>query len=139
METSDVRRRVYETIERAKRGAAERRTRNDEATREFDGFLERIAVPLFRQVANVLRTENYAFTVFTPSGSVRLSSDRRAEDFIEISLDIGGGTPQVIGHASHMRGRRVVESEQPLGSPAVVTEEELLAFVAKELEPFVER
>lgn len=139
METSDVRRRVHETIERAKRGAADRRVRNDDATTGFEEFLERTAVPLFRQVANVLRIENFAFTVFTPSGSVRLMSDRRAEDFIEVSLDTSGDSPQVMGHSSHSRGRRVVESEEALGNPASVTEDQLLAFVIKGLEPFVER
>ena len=45
MEISDVRKRVLETIDRAKRTAAERRTRTDEAAREYDVFLERLAVP----------------------------------------------------------------------------------------------
>ena len=53
MEISDVKKRVFETIERAKRTAAERRTRADEAAREFDAFLNQIAVPLFRQIASV--------------------------------------------------------------------------------------
>ena len=46
-----------------------------------------IAVPLFRQVANALKADGYAFTVFTPSGSVRLMSDRVADDYIELTLD----------------------------------------------------
>ena len=79
MEISDVRKRVNETIEHAKRAAAERRTRVDEATREFEVFLDRIAMPLFRQIANVLRAEGYPFTVSRRGGSVRLVSDRSAE------------------------------------------------------------
>ena len=70
MEISEVRQRVLATIDRAKRGAAERRTRADEASGEFDLLLDRIAVPLFRQVANALKAEGYSFTVFTPGGSV---------------------------------------------------------------------
>ena len=73
MEVSDVRRRVTETIDRAKRAAAERRARTDEATREYAAFLETIAVPLVRQVANALKVQGFAFGVFTPSGSVRLA------------------------------------------------------------------
>ena len=43
MEISDVRRRVHETIERARRQAAERRTRSDEASREFEAFQEMLS------------------------------------------------------------------------------------------------
>ena len=61
MEISEVRRRVRETIDRAKRQAAERRARVDEAAREYAVFLEQIAVPLFRQVANALKAHGYSF------------------------------------------------------------------------------
>src|SRR5687768_15676999 len=84
MEISDIKRRVVETIERARRRAGERRVRTDDATREYEAFLDRIAVPVFKQVANVLRVEGYMFTVFTPGGSVRLMSDRSAEDYVEL-------------------------------------------------------
>jgi hypothetical protein len=139
MEISAVRQRVNETIDRAKRRAAERRTRADEAARAYDQFLENTAVPLFRQLANVLRADSYLFNVFTPTGSVRLMSDRHAEDFIEIQLDTSGDRPVVAGHVSRSRGRRVDESERELGDPATLGEDELLAFLLKELEPFVER
>ena len=139
MEISDIKRRVVETIERARRRAAERRTRNDEAAREYEAFLDRIAIPVFKQVANVLRAEGFAFTVFTPGGSVRLMSDRAAEDYVELALDTSGDEPLVTGHASRSRGRRVIESEQPIGPPAALTEEDVLSFVLKALEPLVER
>ena len=139
METSDVRKRLHQTIERAKRQAAERRARGDEAARAFETFLSSIAVPLFRQVANILRSDGYLFNVFTPSGSVRLMSDRHAEDFIEILLDSSGDRPFVVGHTSRSRGRRVDESERELGDPATLSEDDVLAFLLKELEPFVER
>ena len=71
MEVSDVRKQVLATIERAKRLEAERRARSDEAARAYPVFLERIAVPLFRQVANILKAERYAFSVFTPTDGVR--------------------------------------------------------------------
>jgi hypothetical protein len=141
MEISDIRRRVNETIDRAKRTAAERRARADEASREYEVFLEQMAVPIFRQVANVLKVLSYAFTVFTPGGSVRLMSDKNAQDFVEISLDSSGDQPVVLGHACRTRGRRVLEVERPIGTGRVqeLTEEDVLAFVLKELEPLVER
>ena len=98
-------------------------------------------MPLVRQIANVLKADGYHFTVFTPSGSVRLMSDRRAEDYIELTFDASGDTGRVVGRSSHLRGKNVIESEQPVGSgkPASITEEELLDFLMKELEPLVER
>ena len=142
MEISEVRRRVRETMERAKRMAAERRTRAEEATKEYDAFLNEVATPLLRQIAAVLRPESYMFTVFTPAGSVRLMSDRSSSDYIELLLDTNGPHPQVVGHSSRSRGRHVLEREQPIGKGGPIrelTEEDVLDFVLKELEPLVER
>ena len=126
---------------RARQRAAERRAQADAASRAFESFLSRTAVPLFRQVANALRAEHYNFTVSTPSGSVRLMSDTSAEDFIELSLDTTTDSPRVVGRTSRARGRRVVDSEQVVasGDPGSLTDAELFAFLMRELEPFVER
>jgi hypothetical protein len=141
MEISDVRRRVTETVDRAKRSAAERRTRSDEAARDYAAFLETVAVPLVRQVANVLKVQGFPFGVFTPSGSVRLASERSADDYIEVSLDSSGDQPVIVGHSRRARGRRVIENERPIGGPDIreVTEDQLLAFILEELEPLVEK
>ncbi|MDR1988807.1 MAG: hypothetical protein LBQ09_01095 [Acidobacteriaceae bacterium] len=141
MEISQVRQRLNDTIERARRAAADRRARNDSAARAYDVFLTDRAVPLFRQVANALKAAGYQFTVFTPSGNVRLASDRNADDFIEIGLDTSGDEPAIVGHVSRARGRRVQESERAIGARLVedTTEEQLLEFLMRELTPFVER
>jgi hypothetical protein len=141
MEVSEVRQRVLAAIDHAKRKASEKRARNDDASREYDALLEQIAVPLFRQIANVLKAEGYGFTVFTPGGSVRLMSDKSAEDYIELVLDTSGERPLVVCHSSRARGRRVVESERAVTNGPVreMTEEQLLRFLVEELEPFVER
>jgi hypothetical protein len=139
MEISLVRKRLTETIERAKKQAAERRERGDRASRDFEVFLQKVAVPLFRQVANALKADGYAFTVFTPSGSVRLMSDRSSADYVELTLDTAGDPPSVLGRTSRTRGSRVLDAERPIGSPDALTEEQLLEFLLKELEAFVER
>lgn len=141
METSAVRRQVRAAIDRAKSQAAERRERTDRAEREYPAFLATIVVPLFRQVAGSLKAEGYPFSVFTPSGSVRLMSDRSADDFIEVSLDTSGDEPAVVGHVKRGRGRRVIESEHRIGSGPIagLTEEQVLDFLTNELAPFVER
>jgi hypothetical protein len=141
METSDVRRRVTATIERARQSAAERRARNDEAAREYGQFLDRTAIPLFRQVADCLKP-GYAFHVFTPSGSVRLMSDARAEDDLALTLDTTGAHPLVMGEVSVARGRRVAASERPIGPADPVpirelTESDVLDFLLGGLEQFV--
>jgi hypothetical protein len=142
METADVRRRVNGAIEQARRKAAERRIRADEAAREFDVFLERVAVPLFRTAAQALRAAGYPFNVFTPAGGVRLMSERSAHDYIELRLDATEDPPRVVGRTTFERGHRVVDTERPLHGTSPVRDlddEAVLAFLLKELEPLVER
>jgi len=139
MEISVVRKRLTEMIERAKKQAAERRGRGDQASRDFELFLQKIAVPLFRQVANALKADGYAFTVFTPSGSVRLMSDRSASDYIELTLDTSDNPPRVMGQISRARGSRVLDAQRAIGAADTLTEEQVLEFLLKELEAFVER
>jgi hypothetical protein len=141
MEISRVRQGLNDTMARARRESADRRARADAAARGFDSFLTRVAVPLVRQVVNVLRSESHGFSMFTPPASVRLQSDKSAEDFIEISLDTSGDAPRVVGRVSWSRGRRGVDVERVLasGDPDAITEEELFEFLLKELAPLVER
>ena len=139
MEISVVRQRLLETMDRAKRRAAERRTRTDAAGQAFGALLDRTAIPLFKQVANALRAEGHLFGVTTPSGSVRLASDRRAEDFIELTLDSSGDAPVVILHTSRSWGGGVIESEKALKDPESLTEDDLLTAVLQDLERFVEK
>src|SRR6476661_4116990 len=103
METSVLRKRVQETIDMARTSAAGRRARAEEASRAYSQFLDTVAVPLFRQVANVLKASGYFFSVFTPSGAVRLMSDKSAEDYIELSLDTSGDEPMVLGRSVRAR------------------------------------
>ena len=140
METSTVRNRLNLVIDAAKRSAAARRARNDEAARSYERVLE-FAIPLFKQIAQALKVSGYLFSVFTPGGSVKLMSDKSPEDYIELSLDTTGEHPTVMGHVSRTRGRRVIESEHPIANQAVgeLTEEDVFEFLLKEIEPFVER
>jgi hypothetical protein len=141
MEISDVRRRVTETVDRARRAAAARRTRSDQAARDYSAFLETLAVPLFRQVANALKAQGFPFVVFTPSGSVRLASEKAGEDYIELYLDTSGDEPAVVGHSRRARGRRIIESEGAIGAGPIdqLTETQVLDYVLRELEPLVEK
>jgi hypothetical protein len=136
MEIADVRRRLRDTIERARTKSTERRERTDAASRSFDRFLDFVAVPLVRQIVNVLRAEKYAFNMFTPAGSVRLMSEKNADDYIEIWLDTSGNTPRVVAHVSRSRGHRGFDAHRVIesGDPDSITDEQLLNFLLSELE-----
>ena len=141
MEVSDVRRRLRGAIENARRRGQERRARSEAAAREFETFLPQVAVPVFHTAASALAAEGYRFTVATPAESVRLASETRPEDYLELVLD-PGDPPQVLGRVSRGRGRRHVSSERPLDpakTPGELTEDDVLAFLVAEIEPFVER
>jgi hypothetical protein len=142
METSDVRRRIRAAIEAARVRAAERRTRTDEATRAYDQFLAAIAVPAFHTVANALVGEGHRFKVSTPGRAARLSPERAAEDFIELSLDTERDVPAVVILTSRGRGRRMLSTERILREDpgiAGLTEEDVVATLLEELLPFIER
>jgi len=119
---------------------ANRRAQMDAATREYEAFLERTAVPLFKQVANVLRVEGYSFDVFTPGGSVRLIAARGNDDYIEVLLDTNGTAPKLVGRSSRTKGGNVTQTELVLNATTDIsslTDEDVLAFVLSELEGLV--
>jgi hypothetical protein len=140
MEVAEVRRRVRAAIESARRAAQERRTRSDQASREYETFLRDIAVPVFHVFASALVAEGHRFKVFTPAESVRLASESSPEDYIEVALDAAAEPPAVMGRINRGRGRRGVASERPIKnveSIAQLTDEDVLVFLASEIEPFV--
>jgi len=142
MEVSDVRRRIRAAIEAARLRAAERRMRTDEATRAYDAFLETVAVPACHTVVNALTGEGHRFNVITPGRAVRLSPERSAEDFIELSLDTGREMPAVMILTSRGRGRRMVNTERTLAEGpkiAGLTDEDVVAALLGEILPFIER
>lgn len=143
MEVADVRRSLRGAIEKARQDATERRARNDLAAKDYEAFLVRVAVPLFHQAAAALIAEGHLFNVSTPAGSVRLASERSpAEAYIELTLDDSSDPPQVIGHVTRGRGRRVVSSDRPVreGIPiADLTDEDVLSFLVEGVVPLIER
>jgi len=144
MEVSLVRNRVRVMLDRLKRPADERRSNRrvqmDAATREYEAFLERTAVPLFKQVANVLKAEGYSFDVFTPGGSVRLIAARGQDDYIELVLDTNGAAPKLVGRSSRSKGGNINQTELVLNATTdigALTEDDVLGFVLSELEGLV--
>jgi hypothetical protein len=141
MDVPEIRRRLRASIEAARRDAQERRGRSDRASRAYEEFLATRAVPLFQTVASALVAEGHRFKVFTPAGSVRLAAESSGEDYIELGLDSTADPPVVVGRTSRGRGRRQI-SERPVQEDVPIedlTDDDVLAFLLRELTPFLER
>jgi hypothetical protein len=142
MEVSDVRKRLLQTMDRARRSAAERRGRADAAAQSYEAFLENVATPVFRMFVTALRAEGQPFAVHTPAGGLRLASDRSAEDYIELALDTTIDPPAAIARVSRSRGHRVISTEREIREKTAIerlTEEDVLEFLLGEIVPFVVR
>ena len=142
MEVSLVRNRLNRAIEVARERAQQRRQRTATAEQAYETFLQKVATPVTRLIANSLKVENYAFTVFTPSGGLRLASDRGRDDYVEFALDGAADPPQVVGRISRSRGSRTLDEERPVkpGTPLdELSEEDVLTFLLDVLQPWLER
>jgi hypothetical protein len=141
MEISDVRRRVRDTIQRARQDAAARRARNESAERAWLDLRDRIVVPVCQQVVQVLRPEGFPFQLSTPGETVRITHERGSEDFMELRLDTSA-EPVVVCRAQRVRGREILENERQVaaGTPIEsITSEQVLEILMEVLLPFVER
>ena len=135
-----VRKRVRAAIEQARRDQAERRGRVAEAQQNYNLFLESAAIPAFRTIANILKSEGLHFEVMSPAGGVRLQSERNREDAIEMELDTTADPPQPLVTVTRERGRRIVQSDRTIkGSNPLVhlTEEDVIDMLLEELRPWL--
>ena len=142
MEVSEVRRQLRHAIDRAKARAQQKRQTAADAERAYSAFLEQVATPTIRMLANVLKAEGYLFTVSTPSGGLRLASDRGRDDYIDLALDVSGDEPTVVGRVRQTRGSRTLEDERPIKpgtAPQDLTEADVLSFLVNALDPWLDR
>ena len=141
MEISTVRNQLNRAIETARHRNQRRRELTLEAERGFQLFLEKVATPVTKMVANALKSEGHQFMAFTPGSGLRLASETRRDDYIEFALDTGAEPPQVIGRISQTRGSRTLSDERPVkagAAPEAITEEDVLTFLLDALEPWLE-
>lgn len=143
MDTGELRRRILRALEDAKNDAATRRTEADAAARAYEDFLAQLAVPMFKQVLDVLKAEGQKFVLNAPAGSARVVAEGSPDTFMEFVMDTSGPRPQVLGRVSRARGRqRVVVDERPLVTDkpiADITEEDVAAFLVAEIPRLVGR
>jgi hypothetical protein len=142
VEVSQVNKRVRSAIEDAKAKAQARRNAAASADKAYAAFLDTVATPLARQVANALKVAGVGFTLGTPGGGLRLAADRGRDDYVEFILDTSGELPQAAGRVSVTRGSRTLVETLPIkaGTPIQdLTEEDVLEFLVRALEPWLER
>jgi hypothetical protein len=142
MELSDVRRRLRGAIEEAKKRAAERRARADEASSAYETFLPAVAIPAFHAMSQALSGEGHRFKVLTPGRAVRLSSEFTPDDFLELALDTTADRPELVLTTSRGRGRRKVSDEHAVfaGRPIPeLTQDDVIELLVAEIVPYVER
>jgi len=142
VEVSQVRKRLKMAIDGSRERAAKRREHVAEAQRAYEQFLTEIAIPMAKQLANAMKVEGYAFTVFTPGNGLRLAADRGRDDFIDLTLDSTGERPEVMARVSQQRGSRTLDEEVPVkrgAHPEEISEDEFLDFLLGALEPWFER
>ena len=103
LEAGEVRKRLRQTIEAARRDAVARRAALASEQQAFDAFLENHAVPVLRQVASALKAEGHVFQVLTPAGIASHLDDR---------FDLLGNSLAILtGIASPDRARKLVAWE----------------------------
>jgi len=137
---AQLRKRLKAAIEAARRASATRRERATAAAREYDEFLETRAVPAFRAIANILRSEAIFFEVMTPSGGARLVSDKNRDDMIELELDTTLDPPQPLLSVVQSRGSRVLRTERLVkeGSPiSDISEDDVIDLLIDQLKPWL--
>ncbi len=142
IDVAQLRKRVRAALDSAKKDAAARRVRADEARLAYDRFLEEHAVPVFRALANILRSEGLHFDVMTPSGGVRLVPERTREDGIELTLDGSFDPPRATLTTVRTRGSRALRSERAVkdATPmAALTADDVEFALLDELTPWMER
>jgi hypothetical protein len=141
MDVALVRKRIQKAIEQARREAADRRVRAQEAERDYTEFLETRAIPAFRAVAIVLKSEGLSWEVMTPTSEVRLVPGRRRDEYIAITFDATADPPQAMVSVTRGRGGRVLQSERPVkpGTPAVkaISEDDVVEMLIEELRPWL--
>jgi hypothetical protein len=137
---TDLRRRVRQAMQDAKRKAAERRASRDAAAAAWATAVAEIVEPVSTNVAAAMTGEGLPFRLETPRGTVRLVSERSADDYIELVLDDADerDAPEVIGRTVRGRGRQsVTVVEELLGPPSELSEDRVILFLMGALAPFV--
>jgi len=135
-----IRKRLRAEIDAARKAAATRRERAAASARAYETFLEKIGVPVFRQIAMSLRAEGVPCEAQTPAGGVRLVSDRNRNDVVEIELDDTLDPPQPVLISTRTRGSRFLKTERPVkqgADIADITDDDVIESMIEQIRPWL--
>ena len=136
-----IRKRVQRVLEQARRDSVDRRARLQEAQKHYDDFLEARAIPAFRAVAMVLKSEGQPWEVMTPLGEVRMSPERHRDDVIALSFDPTLDPPQPVVHVTRGRGGRQIQRERAVRDGIVaaeaLSEDDVVDMLLDEIRPWL--
>jgi hypothetical protein len=124
----------------AKQKAAARRAARDEASQAWATAVAEVVEPAATNVAAAFTGEGMPFRLDTPRGTIRLVSERSADDYIEVVLDDSDerDAPEVIGRSVRARGRQsVTVVEELLGPPSELSEDRVIAFFMNAIGPWI--
>ena len=142
LDTAEVNRRLTHHLADLQKASAKRRTDIDEARQAFETVLEQEVAPTVRQLAQVLKSRGFNFSVQTPAGAVRLVSDRSSDDFIAVELDVTRRPPAVVAARQYTRGRRLIDDERLIREGQAIASleaEQVLDILLELIDPFVEK
>ena len=118
MEVSHVRRRLQASIAAARERAQQRRQRSADAERAYAVFLQEVATPVTRQVANALKAEGYCVHGVHARRRPAPRVGPRPRRLHRVRARHRSDPPQVIGRISHTRGSRTIDEERPVKTGA---------------------
>ena len=137
-ELAELRRRVRQQMQDAKRRKGERRAARDAAAKAWDTAVADVVEPAATVMAAALTGEGLPVRLETPRGTIRLTAQR--DDYIELVLDDDDDrdVPEVIGRTVVGRGRQgVTVLEESLGAPDALTDDSVTEFLLRAIEPWI--
>ena len=97
-----------------------------------------IAAPKLAGFATGRKTNYAAVQIVALAKYARTEAINEGQTY-RLNFDTSANPPHVTGRISRARGSHVIDAERPVGTPEALTEEQVLEFLLKELEAFVER
>jgi hypothetical protein len=142
LDTVEVQRQLTHRLAELRKAATQRRDDVSRAREAFETVLDGELAPTVRQFVQVLKAQGFPFAVQTPAGAVRMTTERSADDFIEVALDVTRRPPAVVALRQYTRGRRLIDDERVVAEGEAIARldaERILPILLDLIEPFVER
>jgi hypothetical protein len=141
-DVGEVRKQLKHAIEAHRKANAARRAESDQATKQFETWLQLVGEPLCREVTSALRGEGYPFRLQTPQGVARISSERSPDDFLELAFDSRRTPVALVLSRGYTRGSKTYSDERVLCEGATIDQvepQQVLSALVEDILPLIER